>query len=202
MSKPFVELVISSPFILVKGFLMGFLTGGDHQASYYFSRRHGIQTETLAEHLKEWLGFENFVYLCLERAIMPQFLKAVHANHEKLGMEVISCRAILSASFELEARLLDKNSANRFRNELDQLRNQDISIKLTADRELAVPAWQDVGVGILTSLPPYQYAIDAGINGPLESILPFHRKLRDEVLVNTTTIKLKLGEECLRQLDA
>lgn len=201
MSKPFVELVISSPFILVKGFLMGFLTGGNHKAAYYFSRRHGIQTETLAEHLKEWLGFENFVYLCMERSIISPFLEAVHSNHAKLGMEVISCRAILSASFELEARLLDKNSANRFREELDRLGSDDVAISLTADRELAVPAWQDVGVGILTSLPPYQYAIDARITGPLESILPFHRKLRDEVLVDTTPIKLKLGDECLRELD-
>lgn len=201
MSKPFVELVISSPFILVKGFLMGFLTGGHHQVSYYFSRRHGIQTETLAEHLKEWLGFENFVYLCLERSIMPEFLKAVHANHKKMGIEVISCRAILDASFELEARLLDKNSANRFREELDRLGEHDVSITLTADRELAVPAWQDVGVGILTSLPPYQYAIDARISGPLETILPFHRKLKDEILVNASTIKLRLGGECLKDLD-
>jgi len=201
MTKPFVELVISSPYILVKGFLMGFLTGGDHQVSYYFSRRHGIQTETLAEHLKEWLGFENFVYLCMERAIMPQFLKAIHTNQKKLGMEVISCRAILSASFQLEARLLNKDSANRFREKLDRLGEHDVSVTLSADRELAVPAWQDVGVGILTSLPPYQYAIDAGISGPLESILPFHRKLRDEILVDTSTIKLKLGDECLKELD-
>ena len=197
MAKPFVELVISSPFILAKGFLTGFLSGSRQPATYFFSRRHGIQTETLAEHLKEWLGFENTVHLCLEKEVTRAFIQAIRDNREKLGMDVISCRDIRQASFEITARLCDKDSATRFRDGLRQFTEQGLILAIKTDREMAVPTWQDVGVGILTSLPPYQYAIDADVSGPLEPVLGCHRQMKREVLVETSPIRLDLGDTCL-----
>lgn len=197
MTRPMVELVLSSPFILAKGFLMGFLSGAGRSATYFFSRRHGIQTETLAEHLKEWLGFENTVHLCLEKEITPAFIDALEANREKLGIEVVSCRLIKQARFEISARLCDRDSAERFRTGLQQLARQDLVLTIRTDREMAVPSWQDVGVGILTSLPPYQYAIDAEISGHLEPVLGVHARMKEEVLVDTANIRLVLGDSCL-----
>lgn len=189
MAKPFVELVISSPFILFKGFLMGFLAGTRHSALYYFNQRSGIETETLKDYLKNWLGFENSVHLCVEEGLSRDLETAIEQNHEKLGMEVISKRKIRMAGFDLKARFFNKEGPENFRKEL-ALQEEHLSVTITTDVRTTVPAWQDVGVGVLATLPPYQHAIDATITGPLDELLPFRRMLAAETLVDVTEIKL------------
>lgn len=194
MAKPFVELVISSPFILFKGFLMGFLAGSGHNDLYYFNQRSGIETETLKDHLKSWLGFENSVHICLEKGLSDDLETAIRQNHEKLGMEVISKRKILMAGFDLKARFFDDEEPERFKKELASLEDK-LSVTITFDARTSIPAWQDVGVGVLATLPPYQHGIDATITGPLEKLLPFRQKLEAETLVDVTEIKLTFEDK-------
>ncbi len=189
MAKPFVELVISSPFILFKGFLMGFLAGSGKNTRYYFNRRSGIETETLKDHLKKWLGFENSVHICVEAELSKDLETAIRENHEKLGMEIISKRNIRMASFGLKARFFDEEGPVHFRNELNALEGR-LSVTITADGRSTIPAWQDVGVGVLATLPPYQHGIDATVTGPLDELLEFHRKLAAETLVDVSDIRL------------
>jgi hypothetical protein len=193
MVKPFVELVISSPFILFKGFLMGFQAGTGRDAPYYFNQRSGIETETLKDYLKNWLGFENSVHVCLEESLSDDLESAILQSHETLGMEVISKRKILMAGFDLKARFFDDEEPARFRKELAALED-DLSITITLDSRTTIPAWQDVGVGVLATLPPYQHGIDATITGPLEQILSFRMKLAAETLVDVTEIRLSFED--------
>jgi len=121
MEKKFVELVIEGPFILVKGFLMGFIEGLNEKPVYFFSRRSGIRTETLGEAVKEWLGFENLVHLCLEEPFASKFAKAIKNTHHKIAMEVNSTKEIKSASFSFEANFYNEKQATRFKKLLDSL---------------------------------------------------------------------------------
>ncbi len=194
MSKPFVELVISSPFILFKGFLMGFLAGSGRAALYYFNQRNGIETETLKDYLKSWLGFENFVHICVEESLSTDLETAIKDNHKKLGMEVISRQKIRMAGFELKARFFDEEGPKHFRSELKKKENR-LNITITADEQNAIPAWQDVGVAVLATLPPYQHGINASVSGPLEEILGFHRQLAAETLVDVSQIHLVFEDE-------
>ena len=100
MEKHYVELVIAAPFILAKGFLLGLMDGAGKKPAYFFSKRTGIRVETLADGLKEWLGFENLVHLCLEKSFADRFQQAVENNHEKLGIEIKSQKEIESAFTE------------------------------------------------------------------------------------------------------
>jgi len=52
-----------------------------------------------------------------------------------------------------------------------------------------------VGVGVLATLPPYQYGIDATITGPLEQLLSFRLKLAAETLVDITEVRLLFEDE-------
>ena len=189
MAKPFVELVISSPFILFKGFLMAFLAGTSRSALYYFNQRSGIETETLKDYLKNWLGFENSVHLCVEEELSRDLETAIKQNHEKLGMEVISNRKIRMAGFDLKARFFNEEGPENFRKELSS-HEEHLSIIITSDGRTTIPAWQDVGVGVLVTLPPYQHGIDATITGPLDELLPFHQALAAETLVDVSEIRL------------
>ncbi|NOZ12973.1 MAG: hypothetical protein GXO69_04905 [Acidobacteria bacterium] len=194
MAKSFVELVVSSPYILLKGFLMGYLAGSGEKARYYFNRKSGIESETLKDHLKNWLGIENSVHLCLDEELAKKLETAIRENHEKLGMEVISRRKIIDAGFELKARFFDEDGAKHFRNELNSLKGR-LSVTVTADGRSAIPAWQDVGVGVMATLPPYQFGIDAKVTGPLDELLEFHRKLSAETLVDVSEIQLTFENE-------
>ncbi len=189
MAKPFVELVISSPFILFKGFLMGFLTGSKHSALYYFNQRSGIETETLKDHLKNWLGFENSVHLCVEEGLSRDLETAIKQNHKKLGIEVISNRKINMATFKLKARFFDEEGPRHFRKELTS-QGDHLSVTITFDARTTIPGWQDVGIGVLATLPPYQHGIDATITGSLDKLLAFRQKLTAETLVDVTEIQL------------
>ncbi|MBD3223891.1 MAG: hypothetical protein GF313_04130, partial [Caldithrix sp.] len=65
MSRKFSELVIEGPFMLVKGFLVGFLAVKNPEGRYFFHRKAGIRRETFKEFLKDFFELDNYVHLCL-----------------------------------------------------------------------------------------------------------------------------------------
>ena len=90
MVKSFSEIVIEGHFGLVKGFLMGFLYGGEKEFSYFFHRKSGIRRETFKDLLKELFEFENYVHLCIENSKVSKFNKAIEKSHDKIGLQVRS----------------------------------------------------------------------------------------------------------------
>lgn len=111
MKKHFSELVIEGPFILVKGFLMGFLYGSDRQFLYFFHRKHGIRRETFREFIKELFEFENYVHLCLENSVVQNFSDAIKKSNEKIGLKIKSVRKIKSANFSFSYEIFNQELA-------------------------------------------------------------------------------------------
>lgn len=113
MHKSFSEIVIEGQFILVKGFIMGFLHGSNQEFDYFFHRKHGIRRETFKEVIKELFEFDSHVHLCLDNNIIPKFLKAIEKSHEKIGLEIKSVRAIKSANFSFSYEIFNEELANK-----------------------------------------------------------------------------------------
>ena len=111
MQKNFSELVIEGQFILVKGFIMGFMHGSDHEFDYFFHRKHGIRRETFKELIKEIFELESHVHVCLENNIVPKFLKAVEKSRDKIGLNVNSVRSINSATFTFSFEIFNEELA-------------------------------------------------------------------------------------------
>ena len=109
MQKRFFEIVIEGPFVLVKGFLMGFLYGGDKTYDYFFHRKSGIRRETLKEFLKEIFEFENYVHLCIEEKVHDKFIAAIEKSYPKIGLKVRSSHEIKSARFSLRYEIFNEN---------------------------------------------------------------------------------------------
>ena len=116
MVKSFSEIVIEGPFGLVKGFLMGFLYGGNKEFSYFFHRKAGIRRDTLKNLLKELFEFENYVHLCIENSNVPKFTKAIEKAHDKIGLRVKSVKKIKSASFNFSYEIFNEKIANEIKN--------------------------------------------------------------------------------------
>ncbi|MBN2430689.1 MAG: hypothetical protein JXQ27_04405 [Acidobacteria bacterium] len=193
MADRFAEMVISSPFILVKGFLLGWIHGRDDRPVYYFSRRSGIKTETLAEHLKDWLGLENYVHLCLECDYVQSFKDAVSATQEKLGMEIISCKEIRSAYFEFNANLHDKEAVTAFQKELDAL--DDVETEYTLhETDLVSQGW-DMGPGGFSAIPFHRFIISGKIAGGFEAVLRIFRDLKANPMVEMSEVILVFPDD-------
>ena len=77
MEKTFSEIVIEGPFILVKGFLIGFRSAMD-PFDYFFHRKAGIRRETLRDVMVDLFELENLVHVCVEEARFQVTLSSSH----------------------------------------------------------------------------------------------------------------------------
>ena len=111
MHKNFSELVIEGPFLLVKGFILGFLHGSEQEVEYFFHRKHGIKRETFKEFIKELFEFDNHVHVCLDNNIIPKLLKAVGQTKDNIELEVKSVRSIKSANFSFSFEIFNEELA-------------------------------------------------------------------------------------------
>ncbi|MCE5269703.1 hypothetical protein LLH00_00280 [bacterium] len=113
MSTRFKELVISGPFGLVKGFLLGYRAGCGGSFGYFFHRKSGIRRDTLAELVKEALEVENYVHVCLEESAVEGFGRALAACRDCLGLEVSQVRDITGAHFGFSFNLNNRELADQ-----------------------------------------------------------------------------------------
>ncbi len=191
MSKKFVEMVISAPFILVKGFLMGLIEGSGETPMYFFSRRTGIRTETLGSAFKEWLGFENIVHLCVEETFSRKFEKAIRNTYEKLGMEVKSVQQIESAGFDFKAHFFKKEEAEAFQAYLDALPK---GVYLDGFKEDEYSDKENDGErGVYAPAHPYEYSASGRVVGDFAGVVEVFLKYKDDILVETDAVELNFA---------
>jgi len=191
MSKEFVEMVISAPFILVKGFLMGLIEGSGEQPIYFFSKRTGIRTETLGSAVKEWLGFENIVHLCLEKKFSKRLGDGIAHTHETLGMEVKSVQRIESAGFDFKAHFFKKDEADPFQGYLDALPK---GVYLDGFKENEYQDKDHEGeAGAYAPSHAYEYSASGRVVGDFAGVVEVFLKYKDDILVETDEVKLNFA---------
>ncbi len=189
MEKHYVELVIAAPFILAKGFLLGLMDGAGKKPAYFFSKRTGIRVETLADGLKEWLGFENLVHLCLEKSFADRFQKAVENNHEKLGIEIKSQKEIESASFTFSARLFNKEDAERFHKRMDHELPDGVFLDGFESEIVEDPEPRE-GSGGYAPTHPYTYKSTGKVIGEFGGVIALYQELKDHTMIDVEDVKL------------
>jgi len=191
MSKDFVEMVISAPFILVKGFLMGLIEGSGEQPVYFFSKRTGIRTETLGNAFKEWLGFENIIHLCLEKKFSKRFEDAIKNTYEKLGMEIKSVQHIESAGFDFKAHFFKKDEADDFQAYLDALPK---GVYLDGFKENEHQDKDHDGeAGAYAPSHAYEYSASGRVVGEFAGVVEVFLKYKNDILVETDEVELNFA---------
>ena len=190
--KEFVELVIESPFILFKGFLMGFIEGSGEKPVYFFSKKTGIKTETLVESLKVWFGFETLVHVCMEKEFAEKIKKAVENTFDKLGMKVKSEKEIKSASFNFKVVFYHKKDAKRFEELIHNLPEGVILDEFKKDIEEDKDALKEKG--IYTAEHPYIYKAEGEIVGEFKGVVEVFLKMKDLPHVELEEVYLNFDE--------
>ncbi|BBB31809.1 hypothetical protein TTHT_0171 [Thermotomaculum hydrothermale] len=175
--KKFVELVIESPFILFKGFLMGFMEGTGEKPVYFFSKKTGIKTETLVESLKVWFGFETLVHLCIEKDFAEKLKKALENTFDKLGMKVKSEKPIKSASFDFKVTFYHKSDAKKFEDLVHNLPEGVVLDEFKKEVDVDKEAKKEKGIYAVEHA--YVYKAVGEIVGDFQGVIDVFLKMKD-----------------------
>ncbi|MEJ2544491.1 MAG: hypothetical protein P8Y99_10530 [Calditrichaceae bacterium] len=111
MSQKFYEIVLEGNFMLVRGFVLGFLASEKPGGSFFFHRKSGIRRETLKEFLKEFFEMENHVHFCLEGDLIDEFKKAIEYYEEETDMKIRSMKEIKGAKFSFSYKIYNEKLA-------------------------------------------------------------------------------------------
>lgn len=180
------ELVIEGPFLLVKGFLCGFASAYDEGVSYFFHRKSGIRRETMMELVKEWFEFENYVHLCLDAEYVNSFTKQVEKVSEQTGMKIRSNRPILSASFQFEFEIHNREMADKARELIKNLPST-VSFEYFKDHEDEDSTSK--GVEMYSPAFEYTYSGKGKITGDFHEVSQLYLRLKRSELINIVNMK-------------
>lgn len=121
MNNNFSEIVIQGPFMLAKGFLLGFLSQVKADGKYFFHRKAGIRRETFKELLKEFFELDDYAHICLESALVESFVDASKLYTEVTGNKIKSIKPISGGWFNFSFEMYNRDSAAETREILGAL---------------------------------------------------------------------------------
>jgi len=113
MNQSFFEIVLEGNFMLVRGFVIGFLAATKQKGLYFFHRKAGIRRETLKEFLRDFFELDNHVHFCLEADLIEQFKKAVNFYEKQTGMKMHSIKPIKNARFSFTYEFFNEKLAQK-----------------------------------------------------------------------------------------
>ncbi len=115
MSTTFTEIVIEGRFLMVKGFMLGFLGCYKPDGKFFFHQKENIRRETFGEFLKELFELDNYVHFCLEDDLLEPFKKALALYTKHTGYKIKSERPVKGAEFSFAAEFYNRDLADKFK---------------------------------------------------------------------------------------
>lgn len=185
MSQQFSEVVIDAPFLLVKGFLMGYMQGRGSEIPYFFHRKHGIKHETLGEMVKEVLHLECHTHLCLPDSIIPAITEALAAVHDRIRTSIKSEKAIKSASFTFSYHIYSENRSGPCK---DVFRNLPEGVELQNYRPAELRSNSPVGIAEFSTINQYCYEGSGSVTGDFEGVMAVYLKIKRHSLCDAVLV--------------
>ncbi len=175
MSRQYSELVIEGPFMLIKGFLLGFLSVKNPEGRYFFHRKSGIRRETFKEFLKEFFEMDNYVHLCLENDLIEPFQKAIERYKQTTHIEIQSQKGIEAASFSFAYEFYNEALANTAKDIIENLPEN-----VTLVDYYPYESRDEKGVGVETYSPLHEFTARAKgtVQGDFEGVIDLYLNLK------------------------
>ena len=191
MGKKFYEVVFEGKYDVICGMLEGFMLASGAKWEWYSSREASIETETLAEIIREWTTLRSR----LHHVVMEEdfHLKLQKASAERGDMRYVkpkytrSAREIKIATFSFKANAF----ARKYGDEIKEILSAPpagISIENYTPTEHVEPAVK--GVDLYAPEHSYTFKGEGDIKGDFGTVIEFRKKLADHPLVDITPIKL------------
>jgi len=194
MRATYYELIIRSPFLLVKGFLMGYMHGRDESFKYFFHRKAGIRRETLGEILKEYLTMDNYTHLCLPENVVDNFITALKRAEPTIGSTVERKRRIAGAEFTFSFDLYNENQINQCKTLFENIPG---GVELINFHPLERRDVKLKGIKEYAPMHPFTYQGQGTAQGDFESVVDFYLRIKRSEMADfilCSEIRLRYAE--------
>lgn len=193
MSAAFSEVVINAPFLLVKGFLMGYLQGRGETFPYFFHRKHSINHETPGELMREMLHLECHTPICLPSEVVPDVQTALDNVHDKLGIDIKSVRPIKRASFTFSFHLYSEERTGACK---ELFRHVPEGVELLDFSPTELRGGSVVGVSEFGNINQYCYEGSGKVHGDFQGVMELYLKIKHHSLADSILVsEIKLEVE-------
>lgn len=193
MGNTFTEVVFEGHYDTIRGFIEGLQDGLGTDYKFYFSSEAGIEAETFAELIKEWIFLGHKLHhVVMEDALFAKIKdvlsrKGANALLNSSSIKAATCVKEASFCFTFEAY------ARKYADDIKTLLSglpQGISLhhykpeeKIDRDAE---------GVELYAPAHDYIFQGKGTIIGPIDQVVAFRKILVDHPLIETEKIILEL----------
>ncbi|HAX98649.1 MAG TPA: hypothetical protein DCY12_07125 [Candidatus Atribacteria bacterium] len=189
MEKVFYELVIEGHLHVIKGFIFGLLEGSKRTETVIVSRDSNIKTETLSEVFMEWTHLhETLCHLVIEEDLLNVIRNGLENTFNVLKLKLKAARKIKKASFHFHYEVYAMKYGGEIKNIFKELPPQ---LKTSSDYQPSEELYPECK-GIETLAPCHDYNLKAhgSVEGPIDVLLPFYKKIQDYELIKEDHIIL------------
>lgn len=185
MATQFSEVIINAPFLLVKGFLMGYMQGSHKEIEYYFHRKHAIKRESMGELMRELFHVECHTHICLPDSIVPELQTALHNVEHKLCAGIESVKSIKSAHFNFSFHNYNEKQTGIFK---ELFRALPAGVELVNYNPLELRGETLMGVADYTSINQYVYEGSGSVTGDFQGVMDFYEKIKRHSLADSILV--------------
>ena len=189
MEKVFYELVIEGHLPVIKGFIFGLLEGSRRTGTVIFSGEANIKTETLSEHFKEWIHLhESLCHLVIEEGLLEMVKKGLENSFEVLKIKLKQVKKIKKAAFNFHYEVFAKKYGDEIKNIFKELPSP---LKTSPDYQPKEESHSECEeIGSLASCHVYNLKAKGTIEGPIDILLLFYKKIQEYELIKEDPIVL------------
>jgi len=183
---------MEGPFLLVKGFLLGFLAGVKPDGRYFFHRRAGIRRDTFREFIKELFELENYQHLCLQSDLVDRFKEATKLYSKVTGLDIKSVKKIKSARFSFAYELFNEELSKKAKQILESLPD---TVKVIDYHPLEIKEEEGKGLESYAPLHDFTARGKGTVTGDFEGVIDLFLKIKRSEFADfvvLTDVKLEL----------
>jgi len=181
------EVVISGSFLYVKGLIRGICIGAGEKPEIIFNKDHNIETETLTEVLKEFIGLSEI----LVHSILPE--KLCNLIKSKLSdktadVKIKSIKKIKSAQFEFNFEAYSKKHKDEIKKILD---NPPGDVKFSDDTTAEERVHKtSEGIEVYAPAHDFEYIGKGKVSGSFPDIFDLYKKCEAHPLIEVGKMQL------------
>lgn len=185
-----IEVIVQGREGYLLGFVRGLLIGERSQWWPVFNHEFGIQNETLAETLKEWVGLSDpLTRFIVPEAALPVLRRAL-ADPRSVGLTLREARPILSASFEFTVAVYNAELGRKVREIFTKVPPGVVVAGLSLVEEEDPDA---TGVELYSPAHDYELKGKGTVSGSFRDVLYVHEQARREGQISESRLALELG---------
>jgi hypothetical protein len=193
MQKNFTEVVFEGDYHSIRGYIEGFIAATGKDLSCFICSDSEVETETLSEHIREWISLGTRLHhVLMEDELLAGIKAALAASGEK-GLlnrsSIRSSKTVKSACFNFKFTAYGRKYADEIKELIGRLPD---GVTLAGYNPVEEIDEECKGVELYTPCHDYVFKGDGIISGPVDLVIPLRATLDAHPLIEAGKVSLAL----------